>query len=354
MYAFLVYCVTDCVSLSVGQAHYQLRSHGFTPSELDGGRREHLAMLTSFDDAKKIVNTKNFFNEAYKFNRRCFHPCVVPIEFVITYMMQSGNYILTPDFINNTYRKIRLDEASTLWSIIHDPKDTSVDQILNLIFDPKTHDNACFGKKSFQKRRYFSFGTSNNYQQLPLSTPTTTQEQQIDSDNGEEHDDDGSVVQVFIDKVGCPPSTPHQTLGKPQLVTPNLASKIINHCRNSTNNCSSRRTPNYPTSDLVSLATFEEPEENDDVIYYPPQLEEMTQIVRLLRAKHAMYAPPIKLHHPNSMITSNINNSLRRASPLLHAADGEYEPSLKKSRTNNYDVFCTSDDNSDDDEQFDL
>jgi len=96
-----------------GQAHYQIRTHNLTRQELSFGRRDHDALLTSFDDAKKIITMKNFFSESYKFNMRCMHPAVVPVHYAILYMIQSGAYILSPDFISN-FKKINLKEAGIL------------------------------------------------------------------------------------------------------------------------------------------------------------------------------------------------------------------------------------------------
>jgi hypothetical protein len=41
------------------------------------------------------------------------HPAVVPIQYAILYMIQSGSYILSPDFISS-FKKIDLLEANTL------------------------------------------------------------------------------------------------------------------------------------------------------------------------------------------------------------------------------------------------
>ena len=106
-----------------------------------------MAMLSSFDDSKKIINIKNFFNECYKFNRRCMFPCVVPIEYCITYMIQSGNYILTPDFIS-CYRKFDHSEAEVLWDMIHHPLNATVDGLIKIIFDGRSYEKQ-------RKKRYY-------------------------------------------------------------------------------------------------------------------------------------------------------------------------------------------------------
>lgn len=98
-------------------------------------------MLTSFDDNKKILNYKNFFNECYKFNMRCMHPAVVPIHFAVTYMIQSGAYILSPDFIS-TYKKLSLEEASILWKMTFLPDATTLRDVLSILFNPLS-----YGKK---------------------------------------------------------------------------------------------------------------------------------------------------------------------------------------------------------------
>lgn len=69
---------------------------------------------------------------------RCLHPCVVPIQYAITYMLQSGTYILSSDFIL-TFKKVDLREAEALWSITFCPEHCTVDQVLQLVFDPRSY-----------------------------------------------------------------------------------------------------------------------------------------------------------------------------------------------------------------------
>ena len=125
-----------------GQAHYQIRTHNVSRQELSFGRRDHDALLTSFDDAKKILTMKNMFNECYKFNMRCImHPAVIPIHYAILYMIQSGGYILSPDFIS-IYKKISLSEAQILWKMTFTPVDTKLCDALTILFNPLS-----YGKK---------------------------------------------------------------------------------------------------------------------------------------------------------------------------------------------------------------
>lgn len=95
----------------------------------------------SFDDSKKIVTMKSLMNDCYRFNMRCMFPAVVPIHYALLYMLQSGNYILTPEFITN-YKKVDFEEASALWQIVHDPKSTCISMIMKLVFDSRS-----YGKK---------------------------------------------------------------------------------------------------------------------------------------------------------------------------------------------------------------
>ena len=135
---FLFFC-DDLLTCSIlGQAHYQIRTHNISRAELSFGRRDHDALLTSFDESKKVLNLKNFFNECYKFNMRCMHPAVVPIHYAVLYMIQSGSYILSPDFIS-TYKKIDLSEAKVLWEMVHKPHDVCLADIMQLLFDPRSY-----------------------------------------------------------------------------------------------------------------------------------------------------------------------------------------------------------------------
>lgn len=64
-------------------------------------------MLSNSDDDKKIVTLKTAFQRMLSFQSQmfCTTPCVVPLDHTIAYMIQSGGYILTPDFITS-HRKM--------------------------------------------------------------------------------------------------------------------------------------------------------------------------------------------------------------------------------------------------------
>ena len=108
-------------------------------AELAEGRNCHSNMVTSsYDESRKVITVKNLMQELFKFNRRCMMPIIVPVLFGVTYMIQSGNYILSPDFISS-YRKIDLHEAEILWGMINKPKDTTVEGVRALLFDPRSY-----------------------------------------------------------------------------------------------------------------------------------------------------------------------------------------------------------------------
>ena len=90
---------------------------------------------------KKIITMKNIFNECYTFNMRCMHPAVVPFHYAIFYMIQSGTYILSPDFVSNL-KKIALNEALILWKMTFVPTDVKLHDVLALLFNPLS-----YGKK---------------------------------------------------------------------------------------------------------------------------------------------------------------------------------------------------------------
>jgi len=54
-------------------------------------------------------------------------------------MLQSGEYILSPDFVSQ-YKKLSLEETQSLWKIVHDPEGTTVSMVMKLVFDPRSYD----------------------------------------------------------------------------------------------------------------------------------------------------------------------------------------------------------------------
>ena len=66
---------------------------------------------------------------------RCMHPAVVPIQYAILYMLQSGSYILSPDFIS-IHKKIDLTEANILWKMVHKPAQVVLSELMQILFNP--------------------------------------------------------------------------------------------------------------------------------------------------------------------------------------------------------------------------
>lgn len=72
------------------------------------------------------------------------YPAVVPIHYAVLYMIQSGSYILSPDFIS-VFKKIDLDQAKILWEMTHKPQEAVLDDVLTLLFNPLSYGiKVCF------------------------------------------------------------------------------------------------------------------------------------------------------------------------------------------------------------------
>jgi hypothetical protein len=84
---------------------------------------------------------KNLLNEIYRFNQRCLWPVIAPPQFCLLYMVQCGEYILSPDFVS-TYKKIDLHELEALWDMVHSPSKATISMIMKLVFDQRS-----YGKK---------------------------------------------------------------------------------------------------------------------------------------------------------------------------------------------------------------
>lgn len=104
------------VTKDQGQPSYHILAHNVSAQELTYARREQVAKLSSFDDNKKILNLRNIFNESFRFAQRSFWGMVIPIPYIIAYMIKSGNYILSPDFIA-TFKKRNFSDTTTLWRL---------------------------------------------------------------------------------------------------------------------------------------------------------------------------------------------------------------------------------------------
>ena len=97
---------------------------------------------------------------------RCLSPIIVPFHFALLYMIQSGEYIFSPDLIAS-YKKLHLDEASALWKMIHFPTHTTMEMVQSLVFDNRSYgpDSRCrfFDDKFYNPpTRYSNLSKSGN------------------------------------------------------------------------------------------------------------------------------------------------------------------------------------------------
>lgn len=302
--------------LLLGQSHYELRTHNITASQMDQGRREHAALLSTFDDSKKVVNAKHFFLECYRFNRRAFYPCVVPIDYVITYMIQSGNYVLSPDFIN-AFRKIDLGEASTYWDMIHEPQDSTVEDVRQIIFDIRSYDKRA-SKRYFTTPQFVS--SKDNKASSQASTAPTGRASANDDNNSAlmSSDDDGDRQQDDTNNTTTTASS--------------RAQRLVELCRRQTESSEDlqQRLPNYPTEDFVLLPP---PHEDSSC---PATLNEMMNIIKTVRSKKLKETyVHLPIHDDPTYI---INDDEEQDQFFVHSSQTTHNNN-NKIRINNYSMF---------------
>ena len=100
-----------------------------------------MSLTVKFSDDKKIINFKNLFMECFRFNTRSMFPATVPIHYTLLYMLQSTDYILSPDFVSN-YKKLDFGESEVLWKIVHLPGSATINDVMKIVFN-----NRSYGKK---------------------------------------------------------------------------------------------------------------------------------------------------------------------------------------------------------------
>ena len=78
---------------------------------------------------------KNVINELYKFTQRCLVPAICPPDYLLCYMVQSGEYTFGADMISN-WKKLDFDETRILLKVMFFPKQCTVAMIRRLCFNP--------------------------------------------------------------------------------------------------------------------------------------------------------------------------------------------------------------------------
>jgi hypothetical protein len=124
------------VTKDEGLAHYRLITKNVTTEEMANGREDRRFMKTTYDEGKMILSQRNMISELYKFTQRSLHPIVPPAHFALLYMLQSGCYICSPDFVSH-FQKIDLLEMNILWTMIYHPEEITIKMVLQILFNPK-------------------------------------------------------------------------------------------------------------------------------------------------------------------------------------------------------------------------
>ena len=84
------------------------------------------------------MTPKNLYKEAYRFHPRACDPAKFPIVPVLTYMLQSAEYIPAPEF-SMANRKLDLSDADRLWEIVQYPERTTFSDTQSLLFDARSY-----------------------------------------------------------------------------------------------------------------------------------------------------------------------------------------------------------------------
>ena len=247
------------------------RLHNVTLDVLNDGQIMHSALKTSYNENKITLTTRNVIAEAFRFIKRCVSPIIIPFHFALLYMIQCSEYIFSPDFVS-VYKKMHLEEAAALWSMIFFPTNTTMEMVKCLIFDSRSW-------APDERKRFYD-----DYFDLPSSSR--------DSNN----------VQ---------PSTSMPDAG-------NRANALVLLCRNK--NITKTKNPQHLTDDFIPLPemlidedTYSLPNDDQRRIC-PPTWAQMIIIVsqtrRSIEINQRQYSSPEEQHSGAINLTSSNNNSL--------------------------------------------
>lgn len=204
-------------------------------------------------------------------------------------MLQSGEYIFTPEFIT-FYKKLDLEETTVMWEMIHTPSSTTLDMILKLIFNPRS-----YSPRELEKCRYFLIAASNLSSSMSSSQYTA--------------------------------QTSHTIFEE---ANKSKANRIIETIRNA--NVVNISTQQNIDTDYVPLPNDDDCSENSSIDLTqscPAHIDDMMVIVRKLRTQQYSVNGPIV----NSTISS---------SSCTPASETQNHKTPQEKQASIYDTFCLS------------
>lgn len=251
-------------------------------------------MKVSFDDNKQVLTLRNLFKEAFRFSARACSPAHFPLIYVLLYMIQSTEFVLSPEFAQSA-RKLDLSETEHLWSMIHDPESATVAQVAQVLFDPRTVDS-----KRFVHRYYIQIQRMSDMEDYEFASTTL-----------------------------------HDTLSSTSSSnTPGLckAQSIVQLCRASSDSRKTQSSPQYPTEDYVSLP-------DDDIPSYTidTQGDYSRQDFACPQTYREMRAIVIDLRRQQDESSRSFRYSAPSSHPIHHTFP---KPIAHKDRANDYDKFA--------------
>ena len=210
-------------------------------------------------------------------------------------MIQSKEYVLSPEFAL-AGRKLDLPETQQLWSMIHDPESTTVSQVAQVLFDPRTVDS-----KKFVHRYYVQVNRMSDM--CDYVTSTSALQDTLSSAS-------------LIDIAGtC------------------KARSIVQFCRNTSESRASMSSPRYPIDeDYVSLSDDGLPTYTIDTDGDYSQQEFPCPL-----SYRDMRAVVIDLRRQQDDASKTFRYSAPSSHPIHHTIP---KPRGRKDRTNDFDKYA--------------
>jgi len=212
-------------------------------------------------------------------------------------MIHSKEYVLSPEFALAS-RKLDLPETEQLWSMIHDPESTTVSQVAQVLFDPRTVDS-----KKFVHRYYVQVNRISDMSDYETSTSTF-------------HDTLSSAP--LIDIAGrC------------------KATSIVQFCRATSESRASMSSPRFPIEeDYVSLL-------DDDIPTYTIDTEGdySQQEFPCPLTYREMRAVVIDLRRQQDEASKTFRYSAPSSHPIHHTFP---KPRGRKDRANDFDKYANN------------
>lgn len=130
VFTMIGYCMKDR-----GTAHYQSHAVNLTSAELERCEAMYAVVRSSHEDGRKMITKRSIIKVIFQEWNTHLRPLDVPADVVLMWIMQSGGYMPSCDWVAEKRQGVDMAQMDAMWKMARYPARTTHNDIIHLFFN---------------------------------------------------------------------------------------------------------------------------------------------------------------------------------------------------------------------------